>query len=237
MSRRRLAFTFKRGALAWVSLLCALPAWGQQTIFNVPSAEVAGRGQWFYQHQSVARNWNPGRRWIQTNAFGYGVGRALELDASWCNLETSHLESPAPSLGFKWSPRLNSHDSVVPVRLVAGDMVQFHGHQPHYGNWAYLMLNGELPKSRTYLAGGVTQGSHVLFGSHIAAAIVSIEQHLSTRWMVQAEWTSGRHDLAYAIPGVVYHASHHWLVTLGYQIPNRKSPGFGAIVFELTRIP
>ncbi|MCX6599511.1 MAG: hypothetical protein NTV70_24415 [Acidobacteria bacterium] len=226
-----------QGAVA-ILILMVLPASAQQTIFNVPSAEGAGHGQWFYQHQSTARAWDPGRRWVQTNAFGFGVGHSLELDTTWFNLDPTDVAASAASVGFKWSPRLNAEDSLVPLRLAVGDLVEFHGPTPHVGNWAYLMLNAELLRDRTFLAGGLSTGTQVLFGERrTTAAMASIEHWLTKRWLVQADWISGTHDLAYVIPGVVYRASPHWMVSLGYQIPNRHSHGATAIVFELTRVP
>lgn len=55
--------------------------------------------------------------------------------------------------------------------------------------------------------------------------------------MFQADWFSGKHELSYLIPGMVYRASDHWMISLGYQIPNKGSEGFGGMVFELTRFP
>jgi hypothetical protein len=99
------------------------------------------------------------------------------------------------------------------------------------------MLNGELPASRTHLTGGFTAGTKALFGERTAGVLLGVEQHLNRRWMLQADWFSGRHDLAYLIPGVVCRTSPHWMVSLGYQLPNAKARGFGAFVFELTRQP
>lgn len=54
-----------------------------------------------------------------------------------------------------------------------------------------------------------------------------MEQHPNHRWMLQADWFSATHDLAYLIPGIVYRATPHWMVSLGYQIPNKHSNGLG----------
>lgn len=218
-------------------LLFASPLLAQQTIFDVPSGDVSGRKAWFYQHQTVARTWNPGRTWIQSNAVGVGVGHALELDFTWFNVETKAVQESSPSVGFKWSPRLNRKDSRVPLRFVLGEMVQIRGRDPHAGHWTYAMMSAELPKSHTHLTGGYTAGSSALFGRRSSGLMAGIEQHLNHRWMLQADWFSGKHDLSYLIPGVVYRASDHWMISLGYQIPNPRSKGFGAVVFELTRFP
>lgn len=89
------------------------------------------------QHQTVARAWNPGRRWVQSNA----VGHSLELDLTWFNVERGAVRESVPSAGFKWSPRLNGEHAAVPLRFVAGEMVQIRAGDPHAGHWTYLMLN------------------------------------------------------------------------------------------------
>lgn len=218
-------------------LFCAGQVLAQQTIFDVPSADVSPHGGWFYQHQTVARTWKGDRRWLQTNAVGFGLGRALELDLTWFNVETNGLSESAPSVGMKWSPRLNGAGAQVPLRFVAGEMVQFRAASPRLGNWAYAMVSAELKGSRTQLVGGVSSGTRALLGRQSTGVLAGVEQHLSERWMLQADWFSGTHDLAYLIPGVVYKPAKHWMVSLGYQIPNLRSDGFGAIVFELTRVP
>ncbi len=218
-------------------LLFCWPLLAQQTIFDVPSGDVSGKKEWFFQHQTVSRTWRPDRRWIQSNAVGYGVGHSLELDFTWFNVERGFVHESSPSVGFKWSPRLNSTDSAIPLRFVAGEMIQMRASDPHAGHWTYLMLNAELPKSHTQLTGGYTAGSSALFGRRSQGVLMGVEQHLNERWMFQADWFSGKHDLSYLIPGIVYRASDHWMISLGYQIPNRGFNGFGAVVFELTRFP
>jgi hypothetical protein len=185
--------------MRWLILFAVtLPGSAQQTIFDVPSADVSPKGGWFYQHQSVVRRWNGDRRWIQTNAVGVGTGGAFEIDATWFNRERGAWAESAPSVGFKWSPRLNYAESAIPLRFVAGEMVQFRGASPESGHWSYAILSAEIRHSETHLTGGFTAGSHILFGERTTGAMFGIEQHLSKRFMLQADWFSGRHGLSYA---------------------------------------
>ncbi|MEO8096559.1 MAG: hypothetical protein ABI811_02580 [Acidobacteriota bacterium] len=225
-----------------VFLAIATCACAQQTIFNVPSADIAVKNDWFYQHQTVVRAWDGQRRWVQTNAFGYGIGHFLELDTTWYNLEPHHLKQSAASVGFKFSLPLREESRRWPLKLVAGDMVEFRDRSEtpqlrslHEGNWGYLMLFTELPKSHTRITAGGSTGTQILFGRKEAGFLGGVEQPLSDRWVFQLDWFSGHHDLAYWIPGVVYRFTTHWMVSLGYQVPNRPTGGFQGVVFELTR--
>jgi len=202
----------------------------QQTIFDVPSADVAVQHDWFYQHQTVARAWSPERHWIQTNAYGYGVGLHTELDVTWFNLDLTAPRLSNASVGFKTSlPVIGEH-----ARFVFGDLVQVDG-SGHMGNWAYSMLQLQTRRTGTRLTGGISSGTSVLFGEKTTGVLGGVEQPIGRRWMFQADWFSGRHDLAYAIPGLVYKFHSHWMASFGYQIPNRHAHGYRAVVLELTR--
>ena len=210
-----------------------MPLLSQQTIFDVPSADVAPRGDWFYQHQTVARSWGGDRRWVQSNAFGLGVGHAVELNATLYNVDLDEPCKAPLAVGFKWSPTLVAEP--VTLRFVAGQMVTVRRATPKAGYWTYFMLSAET-RTHTRITGGYTAGT-TLFGRHTSSPLMGIEQRLSERWMLQADWYSGRHDLSYLIPGAVYRFSKNWMISAGYQFPNPHTDGFRAIVIELTRAP
>lgn len=225
--------------IRWLLLLAAVaaPLLAQQSIFDVPSADVSPKGQWFFQHQTVARETQPDRHWFLSNAYGYGVGHNLELDATLYSLAIHRPSLAVSAFGFKWNPRLNSATAKIPTRLVAGEMFTLRkAADGRLGHWSYVMLSAELPRGAR-LTGGVTTGTTSLFGHKTTAAVAGWEQTLTKRWMFQVDWFSGKNDLGYWIPGFVRRVSDHWMISLGYQVPNRHSDGFHAVVLELTRVP
>ncbi len=221
----------------------ALPLFAQQTIFNVPSADIAVKKDWFFQHQTTTRAWNPGRSWIQTNAYGYGIGHYIELDATLFNLDLKDPGDSTLSVGFKTVIPLLRPTSRMPLRLVIGDMFEFterpfdgtRRRSPHEGNWIYAMLNTELPRLRTHITGGISDGTNILFGERANGFLGGVEQPLSKRWMFQIDWFSGRHELSYWIPGIVYRFRERWMISLGIQMPNHDEVGQRAVILELTR--
>jgi hypothetical protein len=222
-------------------LSCSLILSAQQTIFNVPSADIAGPHDWFYQHQTSARAWGRQRSWIQTNSFGYGAGHSLELDVSWFNLQPDQLADSSAAVGFKWSQALRADRGGFAPRLVVGDMMELRAPNPgprrgpRNGNWFYAMLAAETPVTRTRVSAGFSDGTEILFGTREAGFMAGIEQPLRKGWSMQADWFSGRHELAYWIPGVVYRFRPRWMVSLGYQVPNPGAPGTRSVIVELTR--
>lgn len=225
----------RRAVVAAFLLYLAGTADAQQTIFNVPSGDISTKGDWFFQHQTVARVSSPEAKWVQTNAFGYGISNHVELDASVYNLDPARPEETVGAAGFKYVLPLGSESARIAPRVVAGDMLLIGNAQHRVGNWFYSMLGVTLSPTHTRLTGGGFHGTQSLFGRRTKGALAGIEQPLGTRWTLQADWFSGHHDLAYWIPGVVYRCTDHWMVSLGYQIPDSKAPGYRAVVLELTR--
>ena len=156
------------------------------------------------------------------------------FDVTWFNLDLKAPRLSNASVGFKTSLPVNGGHARLPVRFVFGDLVQVDG-SGHKGNWAYSMLQVETPRTGTRLTGGISSGTSVLFGGKITGFLGGVEQPLGRHWMFQADWFSGRHDLAYLIPGLVYEFHPHWMASFGYRIPNRHARGYRAVVLELTR--
>lgn len=48
-------------------IFCCLPSMAQQTVFNVPSADVTPEGAIFLQHESQFRGWKPDAFWLGTH--------------------------------------------------------------------------------------------------------------------------------------------------------------------------
>jgi len=57
--------------LAFIFAL-GLAAHGQQTIFNVPSADLTDPHTFYFERESQFRAWPPGRYWFGTVYFAYG---------------------------------------------------------------------------------------------------------------------------------------------------------------------
>ncbi|MEJ7608084.1 MAG: hypothetical protein WKF37_17900, partial [Bryobacteraceae bacterium] len=173
--------TLRRGLLTFLTLLLAssLPLPAQQTIFDVPSADVSDRRDWFYQHQTVSSAGAGSKRWVQTNSFGYGVGRNSELDVTVFDLD---YESPSEALGgFGWKTSLpvGGEDSKYKSRLVIGDMVQVGSSEEgarRTGNWAYVLWSTEFARTKTRLTGGGFHGTAALFGNNVFNFLGGIEQ-------------------------------------------------------------
>lgn len=217
-------------------LALAFPAFSQQTVFNAPSDEAVKKGEWFFQHQTSLRFWNPERRWVQANGFGYGITDRLEIDATLFNLDASQASQARGGFGFKYLLPLGSSDpDSAPVDILFGDMGIIADADNRFGNWAYSMLGVKIDGSRTRMFGGAFHGTKSLFGKTTLGFLGGFEQRAGENWTLQADWFSGDHDVGYFVPGLAYAFHPHWRISAGYQLPNPGSTGFRGLVFQLTR--
>jgi hypothetical protein len=219
----------------WLSLL-AVPAFSQQTVFNVPSDEAVEKGSWFFQYQTSVRFWEPDRRWVQNYGIGYGITDRLEVDATLFNLDISQPSQTRGGVGLKYLLPLGSSDpNQAPADIVLGDMGIIGDGEHRFGNWAYAMLGVNIHGLQTRIFGGAFHGTTSLFGKNTAGFLGGFEQRVGEKWTVQADWLSGKQDLGYFVPGLAYAIRPHWRISAGYQLPNAGSNGFRGLVFQLTR--
>ena len=78
-------FAIITGLLGTV-LLCPNLAIAQQTVFNVPSADVTPKGKIFLQQEAQFRGSNPGAFFNGTTYSAAGIGYNTELDATLFNV-------------------------------------------------------------------------------------------------------------------------------------------------------
>lgn len=220
-------------------LLCtgALPALAQQTIFNVPSADVTPQGQVFLQHESQFRLWRPGRFWLGTHYAAVGIGHHTELDATLFNISAPASNNSALGLGFKSAiPVLQSALPKQDVRITVGSMVPISFEDQGVGNWSYLHLSGRIPKLKTRLTAGVSVGTRQIFGRNTVGFIAGYEQPVTQRLSLLGDWYSGTHGSGFFIPGISYAFPKAISAYLGFQIPNNTRCGQSGLVFELSKL-
>lgn len=212
-------------------------AGAQQTIFNVPSADVTPEGRLFLQHESQFRGWKPGRFLSNTEYSSYGLGHNTELDMTLFNVNVPASDNITLGVGFKTAiPLLEKKLPDEEVKLTVGSMLPISLQGDGVGNWSYSHLSARLPKVKTRLTAGVSVGTRQIFGRNAVAFIGGVEQPLGKRMNVVADWYSGTHNLGLFIPGVSVNLLKDTNLYLGYQIPNTKRSGSQGFVVELSKL-
>jgi len=215
----------------------------QQTIFNVPSADVTPKDVLFLQHESQFRAWNPGSFWAGTHYAAYGVGHNTDLDVTLMNLNAPNSHNMSLGVGFKSAfpifPK-NETCRTREIKVTVGSEVLIPMQNNGVGNWSYAHISGRLPKLNTRLTSGISVGTRQIYGTNCPVSfIAAIEQPITKKLNIIGDWFSGNNNTyGYLITGISYVLPKDSCLYLGYQIPNNVNNGKSGFVVELaTLIP
>lgn len=218
----------------WLALVS--PAFAQQTIFNVPSADVTPKESVYLETESQFRPWAPNRFWLGTQYFAYGIGHGAEIDVT---LSVSSPASGNIALGGGFKKIFLISPQRFPKRefkLTVGEIVPVSLQGQGVGSWTYSHLSGRIPRLNGRITAGVSVGTRQLFGRNTAGFIGGFEQPVTKRFTLIADWFSGTHANGYFIPGFSYVISGPTTLFVGYQLPNTHRVGPQGLVIELSTI-
>jgi len=223
-----------------MTVLSLIPsaARAQQTIFNVPSADLTEEGAVYLEHESQFRAWDSGRYWYGTHYLAYGFGHHTEGDLTLYNLTSPASDNVSLGMGIKSIlPLLKEAHPARDMRWTAGSQALISLEGNGVGFWGYSHLSGRLFSGRTRLSAGASGGTRQLFGRGTVHFIAGVEQGINGRVSLIADWFSGKHGLGFFTSGVSV-ALPRWSATLflGYQIPNDSATaGRQGLTFELAK--
>ncbi|MFA6988989.1 MAG: hypothetical protein WC197_02870 [Candidatus Gastranaerophilaceae bacterium] len=175
---------------------------------------------------------------LNTDYFAVGVGHNTELDATLFNVSDPASDNIVLGTGFK---------SVIPIfikrlperelKVIIGTEVLASLQGNGAGDWSYTALSGRTPKTDTRLTAGISYGTKDIFGVDTLAFMGGIEQPVTKRFSLQADWYSGtEHFAGFLIPGFAYVLPKDTTLYVGYQIPNSPKAGNSGFVIELAKI-
>jgi hypothetical protein len=231
---------FKRVNIKIVTLLAIIivlflqnKAFGQQTLFNVPSADVTEKGKIFLQHETQFSN----KFFVNTEYFGYGLGKNTELDITLGGVGTDNAANEILGAGFKsFIPIHKELYKKYETKLTFGTLIQTSLRGKGVGNWTYSHLSARLPKLKTRFSGGINVLTTTFCGRDVFGFIGGIEQPITKNFGLQMDWFSGKHSNGFLIPGFYYSLPKNITLWVGYQIHNNKANGDNGFVIELSRI-
>ena len=94
-----------------------------------------------------------------------------------------------------------------------------------------------MPKLNTRLTAGVSYGTKQIFGYDTLAFIAGVEQPVTKKLTIIADWYSGNeHYLGLLIPGFSYKLPKNTTIYVGYQIPNSAASGPSGFVVEFSKV-
>jgi hypothetical protein len=231
--------TMKRVCTAAAAMMVlAFVAKAQQTIFNVPSADLTPKGSGYFEQESQFRAWAPGQYWHGTDYFAYGLSDTTEANV---NLYNTSVPAGNIAVGLGLRSVFKLFGDAYPDRefkVTVGGQMLISAQGQGIGYWAYAHGSGRVPKLKTRLTAGMSSGTRQLFGETTRLHFISgVEQPLSGRVTLMADWFSGGHALGFLTSGFSVALNKTTGIFLGYQRPNNETiAGRSGLTLELTKI-
>ena len=204
-------------------------SFAQQTIFNVPSADITEKGMIFFQHESQFSN-NFG---LFTNYGAYGIGKNTEIDVTLFEVGTHNVRNENLGIGFKKIFPLHEKSE---TKLTFGHLIPVSLRGNGVGGYTYSHLSTRLPKIKTRLTSGFLIGTTTILGRDFICYIGGIEQPITKKFSLITDWHSGKHAYGFLIAGFSYYFGHNSTLYAGYQIHNNRANGPNGFVIELAKI-
>lgn len=230
----------KTFALIAILIFNSSKAFSQQTIFNVPSADVTPKGNIFLQEEAQTTPWFAPNALLNTNYAAVGIGHNTEIDATLFNVASPATQNITLAAGFKSAIPIPYLDKKFPARefkfTIGSDML-FGLEGNGVGNWTYAHISGRVPKLNTRLTAGVSYGGRQIFGINATSFIAGVEQPVTKKLTLIGDWYSGQdHFAGYLITGFSYALPEQTTLYVGFQIPNHPNVGAPGFVIELAKI-
>ena len=204
----------------------ASSAQGQQTIFNVPSADVLDKGKVYLEEDNLWRPQDPHFA-VFTMRGVYGAGANLEAGVNIGGFVTPGRSVPTALVAVKWQPV-----KVGGFAVTAGAHGLFFLRGSTDGDPAghfYAHASYALPTNTRITAGGWVATAGYAAPEDTRGGLFALEQKVNDHLNVNADWFTGKNGLGYFTPGIAS-AWGSWTVYAGYSFKNGNSKGNGMLL-------
>ncbi len=206
----------------------------QQTIFNVPSADVTVKGIYYTESEAQFRSWNPHKIFLFTQYNNLGIGHNTDIEATL--YQNRIEEANRITMGWGFKSFLPIKKDLYPKRdfkWVLGSQILTDFKGLGTGNWTYSHLSGRLPVYNTRITSGLSFGTRQLFGRRVLSFIAGIEHPVTDHFSIIADWFSGTHSNGFFIPGFQYSFSRYSKIMIGFRVRNSAGSGSSGFVIEV----
>jgi hypothetical protein len=213
MMRARLAAAFM--FLSFV--LYAGHADAQQTVFNVPSGDVLGRGKVYgevdisYAPDSAAGGFTP--------RIVVGLGHGIEAGLNVNGISTPGPSQTTPAAAIKWKA-YDGGGSGWAFLLGTDLFVPAQNRGYNAGNYSYAEFTKTWRTGTRATFGGYVFTRHVVASGNRAGGQFALEQPAGKRLTLAADWFTGHHALGFVTPGVIVKVTRKLTWYGAYQIGN-----------------
>lgn len=200
-----------------LALCAAKCSYAQETVFDVPSADFLDKGKVYFEQDGTVRPVDPFATF--TPRVVIGIGHQIEVGLNFEGLSAPTLGSLALSPTIKWQLWKSAASG---WSFFVGDNVWFPITQRSYnaGNYAYATLAKQFKHGTRVTAGAYDFTKYVVANANRAGAQLTIEQTVTSRVSLAAEWYSGNNATGYLNPGAIVKFTPKLTGYFAYQIGN-----------------
>jgi hypothetical protein len=192
-------------------------AFGQETVFDVPSADILDKGKVYGELDGTVRPVDPFATFTPRVVFG--IGHGIEVGVNFDGLSAPEWGELAISPTVKWRLWNNEASGWC---FYAGDDLFFPVRDRSYnaGNYAYATFAKHW-KHGTRVGLGVYDFTHdVVARGNRAGGQFTFEQQIAKRVTLAAEWYTGKTATGYVNPGAIFKLTPKLTLYTAYQIGN-----------------
>lgn len=208
------------------AILVPVAGRAQQTIFNVPSADVLDKGKLYLEEDTLWRPSDPNFA-VFTIRGVYGFGSAIEGGVNVGGFVTPGRSTPTATVALKWQPIKSGG-----FALTTGAHGLFFLRGSEDGDPAgqfYAHVSYAFPTNTRVTAGGWVATSGYAAADDRAGGLFSLEQKINDHLTLAADWFTGHNGIGYLTPGIVS-AWGKWTIYAAYTIKNGDSKGNAALI-------
>jgi len=193
-------------------------AWGQETVFDVPSADILDKGKVYGELDGTVHLANQTLATF-TPRVVMGVGGGIELGINFDGTSTPTLGQldVAPTVKWRLWP-----DGPWGWSFFVGDdlLIPFYQRRYNLGNYGYAFFAKQWKHGTRIGLGGYDFTHKVVATGNRAGGQFTFEQQISGRVTLAAEWYTGNHAAGYVNPGAVIKITPKFTLYTAYQIGN-----------------
>jgi hypothetical protein len=201
-------------------LLSAFPvfsAYGQETVFDVPSADILDNGKVYGELDGTLRPVDFLATF--TPRVVAGIGHGIEVGVNFDGLSAPGVDELEISPTVKWQIWKSNTSG---LSLYVGDDLLFPIRMRTYsaGNYAYASVAKTWKHGTRIGVGAYDFTRNVVANANRAGGQITIEQSLNKRLTLAAEWYTGNTSVGYVNPGAIIKLTSKITLYGAYQIGN-----------------
>jgi hypothetical protein len=192
-------------------------ALAQQTLFNVPSADVLDKGK-VYGEFDFAFRWDANTG-VYTPRLVTGIGHRIEVGLNLNGISAPGSAQTTLTPTVKWKAYDGGKNGWA--LLLGGDVfLPMQNKTYNAGTYVYGEFAKTLSPQTRLTFGACYFSPHVVSGGHEGGGQFGIEQPVGKRVTLAADWFTGDHAAGYVAPGAIIKLSSKLNAYTAYEVGN-----------------